>query len=119
MSDLDTPPVGLEDAVLVESWDALDAVCRAAGVVGDTYPTGKPGYGARRACAVVHGVLLDAPATFNGTRGSWPWPGGTAPLTRSRDRLADQRAEHENERRLRGFDDAIDSVDSRLYGRTP
>lgn len=92
MSDLRQPPAGLEDAVPVDTWDALDAVCRAAGVVGDTYPTGAPGYGARRACAVVHGVLLDSPATYDSARGTWPCPGAPAPYTHSRDRLSDRRA---------------------------
>ncbi len=106
MADLKTPPAGLERAAVVSTFAALDAMCADAGVVGDTYPTGQPGYGARRACAVIGRTLYDAPALYNASTGAWPWPGHRPPrFTPDRDRRSDERAEHENENRLRRFDE--------------
>ncbi len=117
MSDLRQPPPGLDRAVAVSSFDALDAMAVSRGLVGDTYPTGLKGYDARRACLMVDGTLYVSPARYNATTGAWPWPGHRPPrFTSSRDRRSDERAELENDRRLRGFDDAIASVDRRLYG---
>ena len=65
----------LERAVDVATFDELDRMAALRGVVGGTFATGEPGYAARRAYAVLGGVLYVSPAVKNVSRGFWPNPG--------------------------------------------
>lgn len=92
-----------ENAVELAYFSELDAFARAEGIVGDTYPTGLPGYAARRAYVEHEGTLYVSPAMYDGNR--WPRPGEQPPRVGGRDRMADQRADQEHDNRLRRIDE--------------
>lgn len=86
----------LDHAVHHPDYTELDALCRTAGVIGDTYATGTPDGPPRAAYAVIGGTLHTAPARFDGCRCYWPAPGGNPPITRGHLELT--HAENRSER---------------------
>lgn len=107
------PDAGVRHDTFIE----LDALCVEAGVVGDTYATGLPGYRARDAYATIDGVLHTAPAMHNATTGGWPAPGDRRRFTSGYDREADHAAARAEDARQRNNDRLVDEADRRMGWR--
>lgn len=80
----------LERAVDVATFDELDRAAALRGIVGGTFATGEPGYAARRAYAVLGGVLYVSPAAG---QAMFKAPGAPRPPRSSEEQHADDAAD--------------------------